>query len=167
MKCDSWVDREARRLAGRGQLDRPLDRQVPGVAKVEVGDLAREQVSVGKPGAFVLRREARDRQRRLGRRAQRAWREVRAARVAPVLPEVDRHADALVAVVLDRLDLAAPDGDGLSQALRDLGLRRRGSERGRVREHVGDDLPQRGVGQGKPALRHRCPGGRPAKKRLS
>ena len=62
---DARVHRERRRLARARQLDRVLDRQIPRVVQIEVGQIARQQVGIGQPGAFVGGGEARDRERRL------------------------------------------------------------------------------------------------------
>src|SRR5262245_41141322 len=69
-------------------------------------------------------------------------REVGGARVAVLLAEIDGHAEALVPVVLDRLDLAAADGDALPVAFGDLGLGVARAAVARELERVGDDRAQ-------------------------
>jgi hypothetical protein len=82
--------------------------------KIEVGNLTREQRGVRQTGAVVLRGVTRDRERGTHRLLERGRREVGGAGVAAprvrALADVNRDADALVAVVLDRLDRALAHG---------------------------------------------------------
>jgi hypothetical protein len=75
--------------------------------------------------------------------------------VAALLADVDGDADALVAVVFDRLDLALAHRDGLPGALAHLGLgRARPALRGVV-EHVLRELAQLVGAIGKMGIGHR------------
>ena len=55
------VDREAGVLADFRELDRALDRQIPWMPQIEVGNVAREQLGIGKPRSRIRRGKARDR----------------------------------------------------------------------------------------------------------
>ena len=58
------------------------------------------------------------------------------------LAEIQRHANALVAVVFDRLDLAATHRYRLPDALRNLGLGGTRTLGARVLKYVGGDFTQ-------------------------
>ena len=142
-------------FAGLRQLDRALDRQVPRMPQVEIGNVAREHVLVRESGAIVGCREARDRQRGIHRVAHRLRREIGGAGVPALLADVDRDADALVAVVLDGFDLAPAHRHGLADAFAHLGL---GGARAALRgviEHVPGDLPELVGAEGKMRFGHR------------
>ncbi len=62
--------------------------------------------------------------------------------MAAPLSQVNRNADALVAVVLDGFDLAAPDRNRLPDSLGHLGFRAGGAEPRRVAKNIGRDLVQ-------------------------
>ena len=62
--------------------------------------------------------------------------------MAALLPDIDRDADALVAVVFDRLDFAAAHGHGLAEAFAHLGLGGGRAARLRVVEHARRDVAQ-------------------------
>ena len=97
------------------------------MVEIEIGPRSREAIGIGKTGARILRREAGDRERLVDGRADRVVGKIGGARVAAALADVDGDADALVAVVRDRLDFALAHGDALADRLRHLGLGRRGA----------------------------------------
>ena len=74
--------------------------------------------------------------------------------MAAARAEVDRHADALVAVVLDGLDLTLADGDGLAEAFGDVGLAVGRAERARMIEDALREFAQPGVGMAESWGRH-------------
>ena len=74
--------------------------------------------SSGRPGGRVLRGEAGDVVGRAHRLLQRRTREVGGAGIASALADVDRHAQRLVAVALDVLDLAQAHRHRQAAALR-------------------------------------------------
>ncbi len=153
---DARVHRERRRLARARPLDRLLHRQIPWMVQIEIGQIARQQVGIGQPGAVVGGREARDRERRLHRVPHRLRREVRGAGMTALLAEVDGDAHALVAVVLDGLHLTSAHGDVLAEALADFGLGGAGPEAAGVVEDVGCDLAQLVDAVGEGAGGHGC-----------
>jgi hypothetical protein len=129
-------------FAGLRPLDRFLDAQVPRKQQVGVRDIARQQIRVGQPRALVRGGEARNGQRRLDRLAQRPCGEVRSAGMPALLAEVNRNAHALVAVVLDRLDLAEADRDVVAETFAHLRLGSARTQGAGVPEHVGCDLSE-------------------------
>ena len=91
--------------------------------EVEVRRLAAEKARViGKPRRIVIGGVARDRACRFHGALDRLRRKVGGARVAAALAEIDRDAEALVAVVLDGLDLAAAHRHRLAYRGRDFDL---------------------------------------------
>ena len=95
------------------------------MVEVEVGPVLRQAVGIGEAGGRILGRVARDRERLVDGGADRVVAEVGGARLAAPLADVDGDADALVAVVRDRLDLALAHGHALADGLRHLGFGRR------------------------------------------
>src|SRR5690606_31895173 len=91
------------------QRDRAVGVDVPGMEQVRRPVAHGQQFLLGQAGAIVLGRETRDLVRGLDRLAQRAEAEVAAARVTAALADVDRHAEGLVARLLDGLSLALED----------------------------------------------------------
>ncbi len=142
---DARVDRERRRLAARGDRDRRLGVDRPGVEEVEVaagGAGVGEVLGIGQAGGGVLGGEAGDVVGGAHGLLERRRREVGAARVAAPLADIDGDADRLVAVALDVLGLALAHRDRQPDAFGDLGRRRRsrrasGRWRGRRRRARG------------------------------
>ena len=93
------------------------------MVQIEVGAIGGEQIAVGESRAVVRGGVAGNGERGLDGAREGGAREVGGARVAALLAEIDRHPDALVAVVFDRLHLAAAYRDGLTDPLGHLGLR--------------------------------------------
>ena len=93
--------------------------------EIEIGDVARQALGIGEPGGGILGGVARDRERLGDGGVDGLGREIGGARVAAPLSDVHGDADALVAVVRDRLDFAAAHRDALPDGLRHLGLGRR------------------------------------------
>ena len=164
---DALVEAEGGRLGGLRHRDRPLDRHVPGMEEIEVAARARDELGIGEPGGLVGRGEARDRERGSDRVFDGFRREIGGARVAVLLADVHADAEALVAVVLDGLDLAAPDGDALAVAFRDLGLGLARAALARALERVGDRGAQRVERIREPRVGHGSsePGGKSARLR--
>lgn len=92
--------------------------------------------------------------RRIHGRLERLLREVGGARIAALLAEVDGDTDALVAVVLDGVDLAAAHRHRLAEALGDIGLARRGAVLAGVFEDVGGDLGEMRLREGEALAGH-------------
>ena len=125
--------------------------------KIEIGErllARRQQFDIRQPGARIRRGETGDVERGFDRLAQRRCRKIRRARVSFLLSEIDRDADPLVAVVLDRLDLALAYADRLAEALRDVGLAGRGAVFPRVLEDVGGNFAQVRLGEGEALIGH-------------
>ena len=147
-------DRRRRRRLRRGARARRLRRR-----RHPTGDRDRDRAALFR--AVLLRRGPRS----LSSAVKRAMlyaaatvsfsacaREVRGARVAALVADEHRHADHLVAIVLDRLDFAAPHGDRQAVAFGDLGRRVGGAERLRVPQDVGRDFLQLVLGVREKAL---------------
>ena len=117
--------------------------------QIEIGNIPREQLGIGEARAIVGRGEARDRQRGVDGVANRLRGKVGAARVTALLADIDRDADALVAVVFDRFHLAAAHGHGLSEAFAHLGFGGGRAARLRVIENARRELAQLVGGVGK------------------
>ena len=129
------IDRERRCLGFASDRDRIVDRQIPRMIEIEIGNGSRESIGIGEAGRGIASGVARDRERLGDGRVDCVGREVGGARVSAPLPDEHRHADALVAVVGDRLDLAVSHRDALPDRLRDLGFRCRCAAGARGAKH--------------------------------
>ena len=134
--ADALVGGEGCRLAGQGQFHRLFRRNRPGVIEVQVRQFARHQRGVGEAGAIVFRGMLGDGQGCRHRLADRRLAARRGAGRALALADVQGDAEALVAVELDRLDLALADRGG--QAL--LHRHRHFTGAGALAARLGDDL---------------------------
>jgi hypothetical protein len=143
------ADAKRRLLGLPRQFDRLLDLQVPGMEQVQIARRALERIVVGKPGRRILGGEAGDAVGRLDRLADRRRGEVRRRGVATPGADVDGDAEALVARVLDGLDLRPPRADRQSHRLADVGHRVAGAERARQVERLPGDGAELVVGQRK------------------
>ena len=146
---EAAIHRQRRGFRFAAERDGLLDGQLPRVVQVEIRDDAGEPVRIRETGGGVFRREAGDGERLADGGMHGVRREIGGARMAAALPEIDGHADALVAVVRDSLDFAAAHGDALADRLRDVGLRRGRAARLRRREHGLGDALDFGRGQRK------------------
>jgi hypothetical protein len=127
-------------LAFPGQLDRPLGRQVPGVIKIQVRDLARQRFGFDEPRVGILGRVARDRAGFFHRLAHRGASQVRRARGSFALAEINGHPEAPVALVLDGVHLAEAHAHRQALGHRGVGLGRRGAMTARLREGEACDV---------------------------
>jgi hypothetical protein len=137
MKCPSWIETVAPSellICGltakaacsqrRGQIDAFVDREQPGMIEIEIGNAARAIASSsasGRPaqGSAAVKRAMLSAASTVSRRPP--AKNPKCSR-ALSLAEIDRDRDALVAVVLDGLDLAAANRDRLPEAGRDIDL---------------------------------------------
>ncbi|MNT34762.1 hypothetical protein D3C72_1707600 [compost metagenome] len=119
--ADFRRDRERGRFGATGDVDGALGVHRPRMEQVQVLRVLLEQVFLGQPGAIVLGGEAGDVVGGLGRGAQRRRREIGRAGVAAPLADHHRHANHLVAVLLDRLHLALAHRHRQAAAFGDLG----------------------------------------------
>ena len=149
---DLRIGRERGVFGAAGDFDRFVGGQIPRVKQVEIARRGFEQLGFGEARAVVFGGEARDVVGRRDRVSQRLRRKVGGARVAALLADVHRHADHLVAVVLDRLDFAAPHRDRQAVAFGDFGRRVAAAERLRVTKDVRGDFLQFILGMRKKAL---------------
>ena len=143
---DPRIHRQSRRLARARQLDGPLRREVPGVIKIQVGNVARQGFGLDQPGVGILGRVARDGAGLLHRLAHRRRGQVRGARRALALAEVHRDTQAAVALVLDGVDFAQPHAHREPLAHRDVGLALRCALPARLLESEAGDFGERRYG---------------------
>ncbi len=125
-------------LADFRQLDGLLDRQAPGMVKVQVGKLRGQEFGLGQPGVFVRRRVLGDAAGGGDGFLDGLGAKIRAAGRAFALAEIDGHAQALAAVVFDSLHLAQAHIDGKPLVHAQARLRRAGPLPLRLGENVGD-----------------------------
>ena len=125
--------------------------------QVEIGNVARDEIGIGKPRSRIGCGEARDRKRGIDGVAQGLQRKIRAARVPALLTDIDRHAETFVAVVLDGLDFAAAHGDRLPETFAHFGFRRSRATRLRVVERRARDFAQLLGGVGEAGGWHKRP----------
>ena len=129
---------------------------MPWVIQVEVGLIAREELGLRQPGTIVLGGVACDGNGRFHSLAQRGGREIRGAGMAAlhVRPraEVDRDADALVAIVLERVDGALAHGHREAEALRHVAFARSRAELPRMVEEDLRKLAHLGIAVGKTVI---------------
>src|SRR5690606_4539891 len=126
--------REGNRLLG---VDRPL------VKDLRIPRIAGERVLVGQSRAGILGGVARDLPGGLHRLAQGRRGEIGGARVPAALADVDRDAEGLVAVLLERLDAALADVHRQPAAFGELGRGIARAELAREGEYRSGDLAQR------------------------
>jgi hypothetical protein len=129
--ADALVGRETRGLATLRQVDRGRRIEFPGMAEVEVRQVASHQCRIGQACVLVLGGEGRDRQRLGDRFLDRPRRQVGGARRALALAGVDGDAKATVTLILERLDLAKANGHREARGHADAGLGSRGAARPR------------------------------------
>ena len=110
--------------------------------QIKIGNLAREQRLISQAGVIITGGKTRNGDGRIDRGAYRLRRKIRGTGVTATLAEIHRNANALVAVVFDRLDLAATHRHRLPDALRNLGLGSTRTLGARVLEYVGGDFTQ-------------------------
>src|SRR3569623_946017 len=135
---DARIHRARRRFALQRELDRALGGDVPRVIEIEIGDRACHERRVGEARAIVLCGVTRDIAGRAHRLLDGLRRIIRRAGRTLALPEIHGDAETLVAVVLDRLDLAEPHGHRKTALRAHAGLGRACTlARGRV-EYRGD-----------------------------
>ena len=121
---DALVHGERRRLGAPRELDGLVDGEAPRVVEVQVrGRAAVQARRVGQPRGGILGGVAGDGAGGFDSARERLGREVRRARVAAPRAEIHGDAEALVAVVLHRLHLAAAHGHALAHGGRHLDLR--------------------------------------------
>ena len=104
--------------------DRILGSESPRMIEIEIGDVTRQILRLHQAGIGVLGRIARDGAGLLHSRTDRLPSEVGSAGRALALAEIDRHGEAPVALVLDRIHFSQADGraQSLAQAGIDLVL---------------------------------------------
>ena len=108
---DARIDRATRCLAFTRQRHRRLRSDVPREIKFERQRFAGEQRGIGEAGVFVLGRVARERTGFGNGGANRIGGEVGGARRTFALPEIDRHTEPAIALILDRLDFTESHRD--------------------------------------------------------
>ncbi len=121
------IDSKRRGFRFAPERDCVLDRKIPRMVEVEIGNRVRQPVRIGETCGRILRGVAGDGERFRDGRVHRVGGEIGGARVAAPLADQHGDADPLVAVVGDGFDLAAADGDALPDRLRHLGFGRRGA----------------------------------------
>ena len=107
-----------------------------------------QQVCFGQSGAGVGRRETGDVERGLDRLAQGRRGKIGGTGIPLPLPQINRHADPLVAVVLDGFDLAATHHDGLPEAFRNINFTSAGAGFSGMAEHFVGQILQGTQGMG-------------------
>lgn len=120
--------------------------------QVQIARLALQQLLLGQPGAVVLGSEACDVVGGLGGGAQRGRREIGGAGIAAALADHHRDAYHLVAILLDRFDLALAYRDRQAAAFADLGGRIGGAQFARDPQHIGRHLAELRLGIGEVGL---------------
>src|SRR5215813_14294339 len=125
--------------------------------QVEVGNFARKKVCIGQAGAVVRGGKPGNRKSRVHRVAYGLRREIGRAGVTAPLPDVDSHADALVAVVLYRLHFSATHRHRLAEALAYLGFGSACAPLYGMIQDVLCNLAKLFVGMGEMRVGHRCP----------
>ena len=120
--ANALVQREGSALATPRQLSGMLDARVPGVEQIEIGRVSAQTLVWRQSGGIIFSGEACDRQRGIDGVGQRTGTEIGTAGVTLALTEIDRDADALVAVVFDGVDILASHRDCLTVTLGDLHL---------------------------------------------
>mmetsp|Transcript_39161 Transcript_39161/g.91872 ORF Transcript_39161/g.91872 Transcript_39161/m.91872 type:complete len:297 (+) Transcript_39161:1012-1902(+) len=137
------VHRQRGGLAAQSDLGRLSRIDGPGMEEVELGPHRRVQREVGRvrqAGELVLGGEACDVIGSTHRVADGLGRKVGRAGIAAALAEVDGHAERLVAIALDVLELAQPRGDRQPAAFRHLGTGIAGAQSFRLGKRVFDPL---------------------------
>ena len=92
----------------------------PRMVEIEVGNLARQRFRLDEAGVRVLCGEAGDRSRLLHRVAHRLRAQIGGARGALALAEIDRDAEAPIALIFDGIHFPQAHGD--AQPLADAGI---------------------------------------------
>ena len=112
----------------------------PRVVELQVLRMLLQQLFFGQACAIVIRRETRNVVGSLDRGTQRGRREIRRAGVAALLAQHDRHADDLVAVLLNGLDLALAHRDRQALAFGDFRCGIGGAKLACNAQHIGGHL---------------------------
>ena len=137
--ADARIDLQRCGFASDGHVDGRLGLDVPRMAEVEVGNVARDHVGIGQSGARVFRREARDADSLRDRVRDALARQVAGAGRALALAAIHGHAHAPVALVLERFDIAETRGHRQSGIDGDAGLRFARAEALRLVEREPDE----------------------------
>ena len=132
---DSRTHRKGGRFHATGQIDGFFGLDCPGVKEREVSRSAGERVGVGQTGKAVFAGKAGNLVGRLDGLIDGFIAEIAGAGVAFSVTDIDRDAQALVAGLLDGLDLALAHIDRQARTLGDVGGRCGGTELCRTVEH--------------------------------
>ena len=134
---DARIDAACGGLAAHGKLDGGLGVQPgPGVIEVQFRQRVRHARGVGEPRVRVRLGELRNCAGGLDHGIDGGAIECRARGVRLALAEIDRHADRLVALMFDGLDLAQTCGDGEPRVQRHVDFRRARAAFARAIEHL-------------------------------
>ena len=143
---DHRADIEGCLFALSCQFDGTFHCQMPRMVDIEFHWRLGQQFLLGQTGARVLGGKAGNGNRRRNGVAQGLARKIRCAGVTTTLADIGRHADALVAVVLDGIDFLTAHRNRLAEALGNIDLARGCSRRGGVIEYFLGKLAQRLLG---------------------